>query len=308
VPSTDLTPDDRVEVVPTRGQKCAAVARHRINGSAATKDENPDGNLTNSTHSQSQWANLSVSPLEEDEMKPSAVSYRVGSVGHDTQLCLWDLPLDAVKGNLPSCSNGDVVDSEQARAPPLYSIGNMAGNTTVISIEPVDGREKIEKISPNSTATTSQQSAPDSIALRLSVDGEAGGKGGSSTLPASGKSKLRKLHKRGLSFGSRFTGTTDRSARNPSTSGNQLGKGQSAGNKEWDLPNRIFGTAQCPRMDDIPLIEPIVCKKIAHERVTVLHFREECLVTASQDGFICTWARPGERRRGNADGHFQNSV
>jgi hypothetical protein len=148
VPSTDLTPDDRVDVAQTRGQKCAAVARHKINGSVVTRDEGSDGNLTNSTHSQSltQWANLSVSPLEEDEMKPSAVSYRVGSVGHDTQLCLWDLPLDAVKSNLPSCSNGDMVDSEHARAPPLYSIGNMAGNTTVISIEPVDGREKIEKV------------------------------------------------------------------------------------------------------------------------------------------------------------------
>jgi len=233
VPSTDLTPDDRVEVVPIRpNQKCAAVSRHRINGSAATRDEmGTDSNHANSVQ-QSQWASFSASPLEDDEMKPAAVSYRVGSVGHDTQLCLWDLPLETVKDNLPSCSNGasEMVDSEQTRPPPLYSIGNMAGNTTVISIEPVDGREKIEKVpttdrrdislmtnllkslkaSPNSTATTSQQSAPDSIALRLSVDGETGVKGGSSTLPASGKSKLRKLHKRGLSFGSRFTGITDR--------------------------------------------------------------------------------------------------
>ena len=42
----------------------------------------------------------------------------------------------------------------------------------------------------------------------------------------------------------------------------------------------------------VPLIEPLVMKKIAHERLTELIFREECLVTACQDGYVCTWARP----------------
>lgn len=49
-------------------------------------------------------------------------------------------------------------------------------------------------------------------------------------------------------------------------------------------------------MDEVPIIEPLVCKKISHERLTVLHFREDCLVTACQEGFICTWARPGHVR------------
>ncbi|EPB67316.1 hypothetical protein ANCCEY_13590 [Ancylostoma ceylanicum] len=40
--------------------------------------------------------------------------------------------------------------------------------------------------------------------------------------------------------------------------------------------------------------EPLICKKIAHERLTVLEFRKDCLVTACQEGFICTWARPGK--------------
>jgi len=35
-----------------------------------------------------------------------------------------------------------------------------------------------------------------------------------------------------------------------------------------------------------------VIKKIAHERLTALLFREECIVTACQDGYVCTWARP----------------
>ena len=54
-----------------------------------------------------------------------------------------------------------------------------------------------------------------------------------------------------------------------------------------------LGSVQCPRIHDVPIIEPLVVKKIAHERLTALVFREECLVTACQDGYVCTWARPG---------------
>ena len=55
-----------------------------------------------------------------------------------------------------------------------------------------------------------------------------------------------------------------------------------------------LGCPQCPRINETPLIEPLVCKKIAHERLTALVFREDCLVTACQDGYVCTWARPGK--------------
>ena len=54
-----------------------------------------------------------------------------------------------------------------------------------------------------------------------------------------------------------------------------------------------LGSILCPRIHDVPVIEPLVVKKIAHERLTALVFREECLVTACQDGYVCTWARPG---------------
>jgi hypothetical protein len=47
-------------------------------------------------------------------------------------------------------------------------------------------------------------------------------------------------------------------------------------------------------MNEVPVMEPLVVKKIAHERLTALVFREECLVTACQDGYVCTWARPGK--------------
>lgn len=59
-----------------------------------------------------------------------------------------------------------------------------------------------------------------------------------------------------------------------------------------DNSNKLFGTAQCPRIEDIPVIKPLVCKKISHERLSVIQFRENCIITACQDGIVLTWARP----------------
>jgi hypothetical protein len=58
-------------------------------------------------------------------------------------------------------------------------------------------------------------------------------------------------------------------------------------------PMKMIGTPACPRFDECPVLEPLVRKKIAHERLTALIFREDCFLTACQDGFVYTWARPG---------------
>lgn len=55
---------------------------------------------------------------------------------------------------------------------------------------------------------------------------------------------------------------------------------------------KLIGTPSCPRFDDCPVLEPLSCKKIAQERLTALIFREDCFLTACQDGFVYTWARP----------------
>jgi len=73
-------------------------------------------------------------------------------------------------------------------------------------------------------------------------------------------------------------------------SGSAAGSG--SGVSSFD-PMQLIGTPACPRFDECPLLEPLVCKKIAHERLTALIFREDCFLTACQDGFIYTWARPG---------------
>ena len=54
------------------------------------------------------------------------------------------------------------------------------------------------------------------------------------------------------------------------------------------------GTVLCPRMDEISILEPLVAKKVANERLSALSFREDCIVMACHEGFIRTWARPGK--------------
>jgi hypothetical protein len=50
----------------------------------------------------------------------------------------------------------------------------------------------------------------------------------------------------------------------------------------------------CPKLDEVPLIEPLICKRIATERLTSLVFREDCLIVSSLDGVVYTWSRPSQ--------------
>ncbi|KAH7730678.1 WD repeat-containing protein 20 [Aphelenchoides avenae] len=189
------------------------------------------------------------------------ISYRIGSVGHDTQLCLWDLSEDIVGRTTSFVHAGGASSS------------NRSQNVTVITVGAVNAQG--DAISPNSTG---------------SADTNADG-----AKSKEAKGKLKKFHKRGLSFGSKFA-NHDRWSR----SNGQIAGGGASGtlSKAEELTaERVLGSPQCPRMDEVRLIEPLVCKKISHERLTVLHFREDCLVTACQEGFICTWARPGHAPR-----------
>lgn len=63
--------------------------------------------------------------------------------------------------------------------------------------------------------------------------------------------------------------------------------------KQSQDPMQLIGTVSCPRFDQCPRLEPLVCKKIAHDRLTALVFRKDCFVAACQNGYVYTWARPG---------------
>ncbi|VEL32973.1 unnamed protein product [Protopolystoma xenopodis] len=48
----------------------------------------------------------------------------------------------------------------------------------------------------------------------------------------------------------------------------------------------------CPRLDDVPLLEPIVCPRASHDRLTDLVFCRDGIYMACQRGLILTWKRP----------------
>jgi len=180
------------------------------------------------------------------------VTYRIGSVGHDTQLCLWDLSDDVLRLNA--------------------GMGGRHRSSTVIP--------------PNADAQTPLLANSHMDPTKPS---SSEGTGGKEMKPE----KLKKLHKRGFSFGARLAGNAhDRWSRGGANSA-ALGERE----RKEDAVARLLGTSVCPRMDEVALIEPLICKKISHERLTVLQFRDECIVTACQEGFICTWARPGKGLR-----------
>lgn len=100
------------------------------------------------------------------------------------------------------------------------------------------------------------------------------------------------LHHSANSSGLNFSGRNGNDSDMISSSKNSKNSNNSTVVTTYD-PMKLIGSAACPRFDECPLLEPLVCKKIAHERLTALIFREDCFLTACQDGFIYTWARPG---------------
>ncbi|XP_055699850.1 WD repeat-containing protein 20 [Phlebotomus papatasi] len=114
----------------------------------------------------------------------------------------------------------------------------------------------------------------------LHNNNSASNPGDSATIATSGKNR---------------SGTTNVQTVATNGNGTADGDGSSGGSSvvaTYD-PMKLIGTSACPRFDECPVLEPLVCKKIAHERLTALVFREDCFLTACQDGIIYTWARPG---------------
>lgn len=182
-----------------------------------------------STFAVKEW-NENTSPSENKV----DTCYRLGSVGQDTQLCLWDITDDILRQKPCSKTRNTVVSGSVSPS----SNSNKTSQNTGANKEK-DGLEAIS-----------------SFTHRLGIGFEK---------------KDNIGHKRSLSKGTTLQLTNNS-----------------------DDPMRLIGTNSCPRFDECPIMEPLVCKKIAHERLTALVFREDCFVAACQDGYVYTWARPGK--------------
>uniref|UniRef100_A0A3B3ZPG0 Uncharacterized protein n=1 Tax=Periophthalmus magnuspinnatus TaxID=409849 RepID=A0A3B3ZPG0_9GOBI len=201
-------------------------------------------------------SHCSLAHRNSTDSRPLSVTYRFGSVGQDTQLCLWDLTEDVLFPHLPLSRTRTHTNVMSATC---FASGNSATSLC--------------NSLPHSTPTGTSPGNSSFIASGVS-------KFATLSLHESRKDRHEKEHKRNHSLG------------NSRSSDKLLTLG--SGSRTKPEPAKTLGTTLCPRMEDVPMLEPLVCKKIAHERLTVLIFLEDCLVTGCQEGFICTWARPGK--------------
>ncbi|KAJ8269972.1 hypothetical protein GJAV_G00108840 [Gymnothorax javanicus] len=224
-----------------------------------------------------------LSKRNSTDSRPVSVTYRFSSVGQDTQLCLWDLTEDILFPHLPlsrtrTHTNVMNATTTTTTSPPATNNNPGANGNPVAPGNPLPTPLPRSNSLPHSapaTVTANSKAGP-------TADGAiAAGVGKFATLSLHDRKERHheKDHKRNHSMGHIGSKSSDRL--------NLLAKTKTD-------PAKTLGTALCPRMEDVPLLEPLICKKIAHERLTVLIFLEDCIVTACQEGFICTWARPGK--------------
>ena len=195
-------------------------------------------------------------------------SYRFGSVGQDTTLCLWDLTEEILRQPVGRHRTSTIISQNAlgiTTLPKMNSVVNSVPNSTARDCV-LDGNPHQHNATstPGTTVSTSLTHKFATLALGDRKD----------------KEHDKKEHKRNFSLASRS-----------SNEKSSLLKANHV--KPVDESIRLLGTAGCPRLNEVPLLEPLVCKKIAHERLTTLVFREECIVTACQEGYVWTWARPG---------------
>lgn len=199
---------------------------------------------------------------------PPVTSYRIGSVGQDTQLCLWELSDDVLKQPVGRSRASILVHSPSVHVPSMSGItssGNhvLKSSPVSCSVNDVHSASSCTTTTTTTTSTTTTTTSPTAaVTATKSPEG----------------APSKKDHKRNFSLGSR---SADKNSVNKVT------------HKLSDDPVKLLGQPCCPRLSDTPMLEPLICKKISHERLTSLVFRSDCLVTACQEGFVSTWARPG---------------
>ncbi|CAL9684911.1 unnamed protein product [Knipowitschia caucasica] len=230
----------------------------------------------------------------------ASVTYRFGSVGQDTHFCLWDLTDDVLYPRLPLSRAFTNTFSPSLSSTAVSSGGGATAveghhhppNTNPPTLPLPLPRSLSRSNSLPHPAVANASKSQGSEGGACSGGGSGGGANNSITPFSIGrfatlslqerksdKSSVEKEHKRYHSLG------------NISKSNDKINVAPRS--QRLDAA-KVLGTTLCPRLHEVPLLEPLVCKKIAHERLTVLVFMDDCIITACQEGLICTWARPGK--------------
>ena len=267
-------------------------------------------------------AGVSVTGKHLSEVKVTSESftaYRLGSIGQDTQFCLWDFSGDSLK--IRRLARGRSRMNRHSRpvsmAEPITDAvaqGSLIPKESVNAEEdeltlPQDGQSEDRTdrtvlpnhLDSNPNASLDLIDADRHSQLSITADqlrkeSSPSVSVSSSSSASSKKEKKRKKDKKEkrplkqhrttlkepmrkvIKFvGSGFTTST------PSNGHGRRAVGMFETCNSDDI---------APKMHEVNLVEPMVAKKVSQERLTALIFREDCFLTACQEGFISTWARP----------------
>lgn len=223
-------------------------------------------------------------------------SYRVGSVGQDGLLCLWELSGNNLtvhrrgygwsRSRIPTSivQAGGVEereeDGEQSATHPLNDdqVLNDASNT-----EASIGSKSSEKESKSKKKPKKRESS-DSTDMNPTDPDVVSDSGLTETSSVSSDStKVKKKKKPSMK-------SAVKKVKNFMTGGHDYA----------ESPRHFISAFEscqsddiAPKMTDINVVEPLVCKKVWSERLTDIVFREDCFLIATEDGYVQLWARPG---------------
>lgn len=259
-------------------------------------------------------------------------AYRLGSIGQDTQLCLWDLSGDTLKLRR-LLARGRSRMSRQSRPVSTAELGievtptskealrgaareggspqrgqgdnfSTGGGSGVGGKEPSVvsdhfGSDSNLNLGSNHTHLTGQ--SPElSLPVDLLRKESSPSVSVSSTSSVSSKKEKKQKRKKDKPKKDKPLKHHRSTLKDPMRKVIKfVGSGFSSSNSSTNHTRRSVGTFEscnsddiAPKMHEVNLVEPLVAKKISQERLTALVFREDCILTACQEGFISTWARP----------------
>ncbi|KRZ76618.1 WD repeat-containing protein 20 [Trichinella papuae] len=219
------------------------------------------------------------------------VTYRFGSVGHDTLLCLWDLSEDDLKAptQLARLRNSVVLHHSPALLGRSASTGPDRGTgKKVVNSEKGSGSVFTEKASKKQSTdnANTNSSGSKNKKLLINLTGKCVEKG----VP------ILNTVKTNCAFAN---AAEHQQQQQHHQQQQQQQQHQQHNDHHINSATSVLGSPICPYIQDVPIIQPLISKKIAHERLSVLVFREDSIVTACQEGFVCTWARPGRSAQPN---------
>lgn len=184
-------------------------------------------------------------------------TYRIGSVSQDTNICLWDI-------------TSDILNSHHSKGRTSSYIARnslLEVNTSLTVTSPSLANSRSNSVHPTSYTGTpgTSNSVPNLPTLP-------------SPQPSIGNGTKVK---RNFTLGHKDKNSVRSTIAAAQTMRNKL-----------DLQSRLLGTQYCPRLNEVPLLEPLTCKKLSHNMLTSIHFFKDFIAISSQDGVVSTYARP----------------